>query len=30
MDSGIPDWLTSEAQKAVEMCPALALRVGAK
>lgn len=30
IDSGVPDWLTSEAQKAVEMCPALALRVGAK
>ncbi|MCT9928878.1 ferredoxin [Planotetraspora sp. A-T 1434] len=30
MDSGIPSWLSGEAQKAVEMCPALALRIGAK
>ncbi|MEW9527203.1 NADH-ubiquinone oxidoreductase-F iron-sulfur binding region domain-containing protein [Microbispora sp. NPDC049125] len=30
MDSGIPSWLRGEAQKAVEMCPALALRIGEK
>jgi NADH:ubiquinone oxidoreductase subunit F (NADH-binding)/ferredoxin len=30
MDSGVPTWLSGEAQKAVEMCPALALRVGSK
>jgi NADH:ubiquinone oxidoreductase subunit F (NADH-binding)/ferredoxin len=28
MDGGIPSWLRGEAQKAVEMCPALALRIG--
>ncbi|GAA4205667.1 NADH-quinone oxidoreductase subunit NuoF family protein [Microbispora amethystogenes] len=30
MDTGVPSWLLGDAQKAVEMCPALALRVGAK
>ncbi|XVQ87611.1 NADH-ubiquinone oxidoreductase-F iron-sulfur binding region domain-containing protein [Microbispora siamensis] len=30
MDTGVPSWLLGEAQKAVEMCPALALRVGTK
>ncbi|MBO3745027.1 ferredoxin [Streptosporangiaceae bacterium NEAU-GS5] len=28
MDGGIPSWQRSAAQKAVEMCPALALRIG--
>ncbi|RGA05395.1 NADH-quinone oxidoreductase subunit I [Microbispora triticiradicis] len=30
MDTGVPSWLLGDAQKAVEMCPALALRIGAK
>ncbi|WP_239104085.1 NADH-quinone oxidoreductase subunit NuoF family protein [Microbispora corallina] len=30
MDGGVPSWLRGEAQKAVEMCPALALRIGTK
>ncbi len=28
MDTGVPSWLLGEAQKAVEKCPALALRIG--